>query len=105
MLRNPTSDPGDHAQDGGRSDDNPAPQIGRFKVESMAGVPDEVTDAVAQMVENRDGPAEQQQQPNPGAEEILDAFIGLRSSGSGDQPPHEQNRPRSKRYPGGAMHD
>src|SRR5436190_11518480 len=49
MSGNPARDPGDprsQGQDGGSRDNRPSPDIGRFEVESVAGVPDEVTDAV-----------------------------------------------------------
>src|SRR5205807_3770604 len=102
---NPASypgDPGNQSEDGGRPDDNPTTNIGRSEIERMAGVPDEVTDAIAQMIEQRQGPAEQQQEPDPGAEEILDAFIGLRPGSGGNQPPHEQDRAGAQRHAGSA---
>src|SRR5437763_2646721 len=98
-------DPGNQSQHGGRPDDNPAANIGRFEIERMAGVPDEVTDAIAQMVEHRQGPAEQQQEADPGAEEILNAFIGLRPRSGGNQPPYEQDRPGTQSHTGSAMED
>src|ERR1700746_1560142 len=106
MSGNPASysgDPGYQSQHGGRPDDNPPTNIGRFEIERMAGVPDEVTDAIAQMIEQRQCPAEQQQEPDPGAEEILDAFIGLRPGSGGNQPPHEQDRPGAQRRAGSAV--
>ena len=37
----------------------------------MAGIPDQMPDAVAQMIEQRRAPAEQQNDPEPGAEKIV----------------------------------
>src|ERR1700720_308918 len=108
MSGNPASDPGDpgnQSQDGGRPDDNPPTNIGRFKIERMPGVPDEGTDAIAQMIEQRQGPAEQEQEPDPGTEEILDPFIGLRPGRGGNQPPHEQDRPGAQRNAASAVED
>src|SRR6516162_3259331 len=83
--------PGNQSQRGGRADDNPTAEIGRFEVEGVAGIPDEMTDAVALVIKQRNGPAEQQQESDPGTEKILDAFIGFRPGSSGHQPPHKQN--------------
>src|ERR1700730_1055908 len=108
MSGNPASDPGDpgnQSQDGGRPDDNPPTNIGRFEIERMAGVPDEATDAIAQMIEQRQGAAEQEQEPDPGTEEILDTFIGLRPGSGGNQPPQEQDRPGAQRNAGSAVED
>src|SRR5215469_5584022 len=108
MSRYPAGDPGNpgnQGQRGCRAGDDPAPEIGRLEVEGMARVPDEVSDAVAQVVEQRHGPAEQQQQPNPGPEEILGAFKGLRPGGGGDQPPYEQDRSGAERYARSAVKD
>src|SRR5690242_19516080 len=53
--------PGNQSEDCGRPDDDPATNIGRFEIERMTGVPDEVPDAIAQVIEQRQRPAEQQQ--------------------------------------------
>src|SRR3984893_1295153 len=108
MSGNPASypgDPGNQSQDGGRPDDNPPTNKGQFKIARMPGSPDEVTDAIAQMIEQRHGPAEQQQEPDPGTEEILDIFIGLRPGSGSNQPPHEQDRPGAQRHAGSAGED
>src|SRR5215469_726206 len=105
---NPASypgDPGNQSQRSCRADDNPAAEIGRFEVESVAGIPDEMTDAVAQVIKQRNRPTEQQQEPDPGTEKILDPFIGLRPGGGGHQPPDEQNGSRAQRHAGGAVED
>src|SRR5262249_7612297 len=98
-------DPGSQSQRSGRTDDNPTAEIGRFEVESVAGIPDEMTDAVAQVIKQRNGLTEQQQESDPGTEKILDAFVGFRPGGSGHQPPHKQNGSRAQRHAGGAVED
>jgi hypothetical protein len=44
-------DPGDHCQQGRSANDQPAAEIGRPEVERMPGIPDEMPDAVAQVIE------------------------------------------------------
>ena len=53
-------DPGDERQYRGGNNDGPACSIGGFEIETGTGVPGEMTDSVAEMVEQRHGPAEQQ---------------------------------------------
>src|SRR5215467_9989129 len=57
------------------------------------------------MIEQREGPAEQQQEPEPGTKEVLHAFKGLGPRSGGDQPPDEQNRAGAQHYPGGPVED
>src|SRR6516162_10324734 len=57
------------------------------------------------MIEQRDGPAEQQQEPEPGTEEVLHTFKGLGPRSGGDQPPNEQKRAGAQHYPGGPVED
>src|SRR3954465_2161186 len=55
----PARDPGNprgESQHTGRPEDYPPAEIGRFEVEGVTGVPNEMADAVAQMVEQRHGP-------------------------------------------------
>src|SRR5271155_2738329 len=71
-------DPGNHGQDRRRGDDDPAADVGGFEVKGMTGIPDQMPDTVAQMIEQRRAPAEQQDDPEPGADEIGDGAVGLR---------------------------
>src|SRR5215469_11880773 len=71
----------------------------------MAGIPDEMPDAVAQMVEQRRAPAEQQYDPEPRAEKILHGVIGVRTARSRDEPPHEQYPAEAQGDAGGAVED
>src|SRR5215469_17715259 len=62
ISRNPAGDPGDpgnQRQHPRRPDDDPPADIDGFEVERMAGIPDEMTDAVAQVIEQRRRPTEQ----------------------------------------------
>src|SRR5260370_3717580 len=106
MSGNPARDPGDPGNKGqhaGRPDDDPAADIHGFEVERVTGVQDEVTDAIAQMIEQRHRPAEQQQEPEPRTEEILDTFINLRPRSGGDEPPHQKDSASAQHYPGGTV--
>src|SRR5579883_3184916 len=55
-------DPGGERQQRGRRDDDPAAGIDGLQLQGVAGIPPQMPDAVAEMVEQRDAPAEQQQQ-------------------------------------------
>src|SRR5215471_17067653 len=97
--------PGNQSQRGGRADDNPPAEIGRFEVEGVAGVPDEMTDAVAQVIKQRNGPAEQQQKSDPRTKKILDAFVGLRPGSGRHEPPDEEDCSGAQSQTGGAVED
>src|SRR5271166_6246275 len=71
-----TGDPGDRCQNCGRPDDDPTAGVGRPKIERMAGIPDQVPNAIAQVIEQCCGPAEQRGDPKPGSEKILHAAKG-----------------------------
>src|SRR6516225_1990434 len=58
-------DPGDHCQHCRSANHEPAAEIGRLEVKRLPGIPDQMPDAIAQVIEQPCGPAEQQQQPNP----------------------------------------
>src|SRR5207302_6731425 len=53
----------------------------------------------------REAPAEQQHEPDPGAEEVLDAGIGLWPVGGGAKPPHQEDRAEAQRDPGEPVQD
>ena len=71
----------------------------------MAGVPYQMPDAVAQMIEQSRGPAEQQHDPEPGAEKIREPAIRLGTAGGGDQPPHQQHPAGAQCDAGGTVQD
>src|SRR6185312_14524852 len=56
---------GDDRQDGARREDGPAARVGALEREAAAGVPGEVAYAVAEMEEERIGPADEEQDADP----------------------------------------
>src|SRR6266478_4503732 len=70
-------DPDEDGQHRGGGEHRPAPGIDAAELQAAPGVPPQMPDAVAQMVEQRDAPAEQHQQSQPRAEKTLDASIWL----------------------------
>src|SRR5438094_4659375 len=73
--------PSNDSQGGGDREHRPAAGIDAVQLESMAGVPPQMSDAVAQVVEQREAPAEQQHQSQPRTEKALDRGIGCRRIG------------------------
>src|SRR3954471_17993764 len=70
-------EPGGDCQHGGRGQNRPAAGIDALQFEAAAGVPPQMPDAVAEMVEQRHAPAEQQDQAEPGTEKTLHPGISL----------------------------
>src|SRR5438067_13214106 len=97
--------PCDDGQGGGDREHRPTAGIDAVQLESAAGVPPQMPDAVAQMIEQREAPAEQQHQSQPRAKKALDRGIRFGSIGRGAEPAHQQYRPDAEREPGGAMQD
>src|SRR5229473_7922487 len=62
-------------------------------------------DAVAQMIEERDAPAEQQQQSEPRAQKTLDGGIGFWPIGGGAKPRYQQDRAEAQRDPAEPVQD
>src|SRR5438270_9523438 len=79
--------PCNDGQDGGDGEHRPAAGINAVQLEPMAGVPPQMPDAVAQVIEQREAPAEQQYEADPGAEKALDPGIWIWPIGGGPQPP------------------
>src|SRR5437762_307095 len=97
--------PADDRQRRGARQHGPAAAIDAAQFEAAADVPPQMPEAVAQMVEQRDAPAEQQQKPDPRAEKMLDRGIGLGPIGSGAEPPHQQDRAEAQRHASRAVQD
>src|ERR1700704_941335 len=95
--------PCNDGQGGGDREYGPTAGIDAVQLQPAAGVPPQMPDAVAQMIEQREAPAEQEQEANPRAKKALDRGIRFGSIGRGAEPPHQQDRPDDERDPVGAM--
>src|SRR5439155_17392532 len=69
--------PDEDRQHRGGGEHCPAAEIDTLELKTAPSVPPQMPDAVAQMVEQRGAPAEQQHEPEPRAEEALHAGMGL----------------------------
>src|SRR5258705_3489870 len=64
LLSQKHIEPGEHGQHRRRGEDRVAAAIGVLELEAVAGVPGEMADAAAQVIEERNRPARQKQHPD-----------------------------------------
>src|SRR5258708_5824396 len=86
-------------------DDGPAAAIGVLELEAVGRVPEQVPDAVAEMIEGAEQPAAQDDADGDRGVEALEQRIGARASRRVDHPGREIERPDSERDAGRAMQD
>src|SRR5699024_2308773 len=79
-------DPRNTGQGDCGSDGDVAGGPGRFQFQADAKVPSQVTNAVAQVVKQRQRPAEQQDETNPGADDAIGDREGVGPGGGTTQP-------------------
>src|SRR5260370_12030918 len=87
---------------GDQRDDNdrPATAIGVLELEAVARVPEQVPDAVAEMIEGAEQPAAQDDAADDRGVEALEQRIGARAGGGVDHPGREVERPHGERDAG-----
>src|SRR3546814_12568313 len=96
---NETCNPGNRGENHRSDDHGIARSPRRRQIEPGSGIPYQVPNAVAEMVEQRPSPADQQQQAEPRTDEALRRGKGLRARYH-PQPPQPQNpRPAKKHKP------
>src|ERR1700730_4549465 len=98
-------EPGKHRQYDGRGEHGVAAAIGIADLEAVAGIPSEVPNAAAQVIEERDRPAEQQQYPDRRGNKRVRRREHLAASGHRDQPPGEEDRAHDQRNAGQPVQD
>src|SRR6266851_707499 len=81
----PRQDRGDQRDD----DDGPAAAIGVLELEAVARVPEQVPDAVAEMIEGAEQPAAQHDAAHDRGVEALEQRISARAGGGVDHPGRE----------------
>src|SRR5882672_8305734 len=86
-------------------DDGPAAAIGVLELETVAGVPEQVPDAVAQVIEAAEQPAAQEDAADDRGVEALEHRVGVGACRREHHPEGEIERPDRKRDAGGAMQD
>ena len=64
-----------------------------------------MANAIQQVEEEREAPAEEKNQPEPGAPERLGQRKGIVAPGGGDQPPDQERRTDGERETGATMED
>jgi hypothetical protein len=89
VLDQPYREPGDDRQHDGCGEHGVAAEMSRSDVEPVPGIPGEMTDAIAQMVEERDRPQEQQQYPDRRRNKGVRRCEHLAARRHGDEPPGE----------------
>src|ERR1700733_2661781 len=98
-------DPDQYCADGRGDDDAPAGRVVGRRIEPDTGIPPQMADATEEMEDQRDGPAEQQQQSDRRAHEPLRSIENIVGAGRGDQPPGEQKRTDPQCYTRYTMQD
>src|SRR5215510_11030864 len=83
-------DPGNQGQGDSSDDDGPAGGIDSAQLESVSRIPDEVADAVGEMIEERKRPTEQQQPSEYRAQKFLRGRKRRGSCRDGDDPIDQQ---------------
>src|SRR5258707_4783582 len=98
---NPRQNRGDQRDD----NDGPAAAIGILELEAVARVPEQVPDAVAEMIEGAEQPAAQDDAADDRGVEALEQRVGTRAGRGVDRPGREIERPHGERNAGGAVQD
>src|ERR1044072_1390985 len=96
-------DPRDDRGGEGNGDDDPAAAIGILELEAVAHVPEQVPDAVAQMIEGREQPAAEDDAAQDRDVEGLELGIGAGAGRREDHPQHEIESTDRECYARGAM--
>src|SRR6185437_5083808 len=77
--------------------------VGGAQIETITRVPHEMTQAVAEVEEEREAPAEQQQVAEPRAKKPLRGCEGRLAARRRHQPPHQEQRTDTQREAGRAV--
>src|SRR6266850_2948413 len=79
-------EPGEYGQHDGRGEHGVAAAIGVGDLEAVAGIPGEMPDAAAQVIEERDRPAKQKQHPDRRSDESMGRCKQFATRRDGDEP-------------------
>ena len=94
-----------HGERRARPYDRPSRNVDRPKFEAVDGVPDEMTDATAQMQEEGEGAAEQHDLADPGSDRALNHAVCPGTIRRSAQPDHQAHGAKAQNYPGDAVGD
>ena len=100
-----TNDPRCDSQNDRPKEDRDGTIARSIEFKTLAGVPKQMANAIAEMEHQRDGEAEQNDAPDPTIKKRLRVGEPIGSRGCGDQPIGHQKRPETQPHTGDPVED